>query len=162
MLPDLLDPENFSQSHLLAARFGSLIGPSNEFYRPGIIRQLLDPRAVLVRVSPDGRERTESPRAALEAVAAFLWSSALREVDASSLMKTVCNGFGESGVDTVDVLPYIDGYVRIVDETSENQTMVIRPARAALIEAVQIAALTVMEYAEVFQTRRSPGDSPDL
>ena len=77
-------------------------------------------------------------------------------------MKTVCNGFGESGVDTVDVLPYIDGYVRIVDETSENQTMVIRPARAALIEAVQIAALTVMEYAEVFQTRRSPGDSPDL
>ena len=162
MLPDLLDPENFSQSHLLAARFGSLIGPSNEFYRPGIIRQLLDPRAVLVSVSPDGRERTESPRAALEAVAAFLWSSALHEVDAGSLMKTVCNGFVESGVDSVDVLPYIDGYVRIVDETSENQIMVTRPARAALIEAVQIAALTVMEYAEVFQTRLSPGDSPDI
>lgn len=162
MLPDLLDPENFSQSHLLAARFGSLIGPSNEFYRPGIIRQLLDPRAVLVRESSDGRERTESPRAALEAVAAFLWSSALREVDASSVMGIVCNGFGDSGVDAVDVLPYLDGYVRIVDEASEDQSMFVRPARPALIEAVQIAALTVMEYDQVFQTRLSPGDSPDF
>ena len=162
MLPDLLDPENFSQSHLLAARFGSLIGASNEFYRPGIIRQLLDPRAVLVRESPDGRQRTEPPRAALEAVAAFLWSSALREVDASSLMKTVCNGFEDSGVDAVDVFPYLGGYVRIVDETSETQNVLVRPTRAALIEAVQIAALTVMEYDEVFQTRLSPGDSAEF
>lgn len=162
MLPELLDPENFSQSHLLAARFGSLIGPSNEFYRPGIIRQLLDPRAVLVRESLDGRERTESPRAALEAVAAFLWSSALREVDAFSLMGIVCNGFGDLGLDAVDVLPYFDGYVRIVDEASEDQSMFARPARMALIEAVQIAALTVMEYDQVFQTRLSPGDSIDF
>jgi hypothetical protein len=146
MLPDRLDPENFSQSHLLAARFGSLIGPSNEFYRPGIIRQLLDPRAVLVRESLDGRERTESPRAALEAVAAFLWSSALREVDASSVMGIVCNGFGESGVDAVDVLPYLEGCVRIVEEDGAEQLMYVRPARAALIEAVQIA----------------PGDSRDF
>ena len=162
MLPDLLDPENFSQPHLLAARFGSLIGPSNEFYRPGIIRQLLDPRAVLVREALDGTERTESPRAALEAVAAFLWSSALREVDASSLMGIVCNGFGDSGVDAVDVLPYLEGYVRIVDEDGAGQCMVVRPASTALIEAVQIAALTVMEYDEVFQTRRSSGDSRDF
>lgn len=162
MLPDLLDPENFSQSHLLAARFGSLIGPSNEFYRPGMIRQLLDPRAVLVRESLDGRERTESPRAALEAVAAFLWSSALREVDASSLMGIVCNGFGDSGVGAVEVLPYLDGYVRVVDEAGEDQSMFIRPARMALIEAVQIAALTVMEYDKVFQKRLSPGDSIDF
>lgn len=159
MLPDLLDPENFSQSHLLAARFGSLIGPSHEFYRPGIIRRLLDHRAVLVRESSDGLERTETPRAALEAVAAFLWSCALRDVDAESLMGWVCNGFQGSGVDAIDLLPYLDGQVRLVDEDSAEPSMLVRPARIALIEAVQIAALSVMDPEGVFQTRSSPGDS---
>lgn len=158
MLPDLLDPENFSQAHLLAARFGSLIGPSNEFYRPGIIRQLLDSRAVLVREPSGDVQGTESPRAALEAVAAFLWSCALREVEASSIMGIVCNGFRDSGVDAVEVLPYLDGHVCLVEEHSEHHSMYVRSTELALIEAVQIAALTVMEYDEVFQSRLYPGD----
>lgn len=162
MLPDQLDPENFSTAHLLAARFGSLIGPSNEFYRPGIIRQLLDNRAALVREPSGDVEKTEYPRAALEAVAAFLWSSALRGVDASSIMGIVCNGFRDSGIDAVEVLPYLGGYVRLVDEHSEHQSTYVRSAELALIEAVQIAALTVMEYDEVFQKRLSPGDSREI
>lgn len=135
-----IDADRFGDSFLIAAYMGSLLTDTG-VYRPGIYRQIHDPRATLIFDGAD-KEVAQSPVVAFRALADYVWSCAMDGQTPEQIQQTFTSWHARENSDVTEALttfPYLDALIFLPDEENPEGEPYLADTASVFIEALSIA-----------------------
>lgn len=136
----VVDPDDFTTSALLAARFNAMINGAAAS-RPASVRQLLDPRASVTIPTQENGPQEGSCLPMLQAAALYLHFAAQVDDDAREVFATVEAGFTGLPIESDFVRVWLGHTVHVIDD--ETGSYYTRFSDEAITEAVYEALLSI-------------------
>lgn len=135
-----IDAGNFGGSFLIAAHMGSLLTDTG-VYRPGIYRQIQDPRALLVFDGADD-DAAQSPVVAFRALADYVWSCAMNGQTPEQIQQALASWHAREDSSTTKSLsafPYLYAMIFLPDDEDPAGQPYLADTVSIFIEALSIA-----------------------